>query len=227
MIVYSNLEGCFVSGVGIHKDANQPLQASSDPTKRYDDENYDPHLTKEFYPSFCWEEATAFASHNACWKLFEEASKPYDIPLERFIEICSSLPLTGIMGLFHWGDTYRGISSFDKVHGFPWEYRFQDRPLNPEAAQLATEDPYNILPFSELIARTAHKPSIPETFVPTKCNDFFGRLPWEIREAIANQLHTHDALALRESSRYFQPLLTSSTFWASRFQSGLDRGLLF
>ncbi|KAJ5613922.1 hypothetical protein N7528_007576 [Penicillium herquei] len=227
MIAYSNPEGCFISGVGINKDPDEPLQASSDPTKRYDDDDYDLHLIKEFFVNFSWEETISFASHNACWELFEEASKPDDIPLKRFIEVCSSLPLTGIAGLFHWGHNYGGIYSFAKSYAFPWEYRFEDDPSDREAWRCATENPYNIPSLSKLKAKTAHEPSIPQIPSVNQPSDCFGKLPWEIREAIANQLSTHDALALRESTRSFQPLMRSSTFWASRFQPGLDRGMIF
>lgn len=74
---------------------------------------------------------------------------------------------------------------------------------------------------------TAHEPLCAARGFNDQSNDCFKMLPWEIREAIANNLTTRDALALRESSRSFVPLLESPTFWASRFKPGADRGFLF
>lgn len=103
-----------------------------------------------------------------------------------------------------------------------------DRPSHPEALRYATENPYDVPQLAEVIAKTAHEPlnSIP-SHAQRESNDCFAKLPWEIREAIANYLPTRDALTLRGSSRSFLPLLASPTFWASRFQPGADRGFLF
>ncbi|KAJ5726026.1 uncharacterized protein N7483_007383 [Penicillium malachiteum] len=227
---YGTLEGKWLMefrAIGINNSTDDPLQAPSDPTKRYDDENYDRHLTKEFYVTFCWEQTIAFVSHDACWKLFEEALKPDNIPLKRFIDICSSLPLIQIMGLFHWGHTYGGIYTFDNISAFPWEYSFLDQALDAEALRCARVNPWNIPTLRALMAETAHKPPMAGAPILNESSDCFRQFPWEIREAIANKLSTRDALSLRESSRAFQPLLASSTFWASRFQPGLDREFLF
>ncbi|KAJ5703944.1 hypothetical protein N7493_011082 [Penicillium malachiteum] len=195
--IYSNPEGCFISGVGINTNTDDPLQAPSDPTKRYDDENYDPHLIKNFFVKFCWEETIALVSHDACWKLFEEALKPNNIPLKRLIEICSSLPLINLMGVFHWGHTYGGIYTFDHTSTFPWEYRLVEEPSDTEALQCATVNPYDIPTLRGLIAETAHKQPLDGTALVNETSDCFGRLSWEILEAIANQLSTRDALSLR------------------------------
>ena len=52
-------------------------------------------------------------------------------------------------------------------------------------------------------------------------------LPWEIKEVIAINLPTGDALNLLWSSKAFLPLLTSQTFWASRFEAGRNRDFIF
>jgi hypothetical protein len=57
--------------------------------------------------------------------------------------------------------------------------------------------------------------------------DCFSTLPWEILEAIAINLPTVDVLNLRQVSKTFLPVLTSHTFWASRFEPGHDRDFIF
>jgi hypothetical protein len=61
----------------------------------------------------------------------------------------------------------------------------------------------------------------------TKQHGCFSRLPWEILEAITVKLPTDDALGLRRVSQAFLPLLSSATFWASRFKASADRGFIF
>lgn len=55
----------------------------------------------------------------------------------------------------------------------------------------------------------------------------FATLPWEMVEAIAVNLRTADVLNLARASRFFLPLLTSQSFWASRFDSGHERDFIF
>jgi hypothetical protein len=51
--------------------------------------------------------------------------------------------------------------------------------------------------------------------------------PWEILEGIADLLPTTDALILRLASRSFSHILTSQSFWASRFAPGRERDFVF
>ncbi|KAJ5096886.1 hypothetical protein N7456_007607 [Penicillium angulare] len=225
--IYSNHHGCFLSGVGIYDDMHDQLRAPSDPSERYDDADYDPHLATVFHVKIYWEETRAFVSHDLCWKLLEKASQPKMIPLERFIEICESLPLPLEIDCFHWGHTYGGIYSFDTESSYPWQCQLVNQPSDLEAFRSATHNPYEIPEVKKLIAEPACEPVSSMIDYEHEFIDCFGKLPWEIRESIANNLATHDALNLRESSRSFFPLLASSTFWASRFQPGAERAFLF
>ena len=214
--------------MGHYDDIYGDLEAPSDPTKRCDDGDYDPRLTEVFHVKIRWEGSHAFVSHDVCWKLSEEAYKPDDISLRRFLDVCESLPLPLGFTCFHWGHTYGGIYDFDRESAYPWECRLVREPSNPEALQHATVNPYDVPELTKLLTMTAQQPHDPTPHYPEEVfNDPFGRCPWEIRESIANHLPTRDALTLRSSSRSFIPLLSSPTFWASRFQSGADRGFLF
>ncbi|KAJ5113275.1 hypothetical protein N7456_001809 [Penicillium angulare] len=225
--IYSNPNGNFISGVGRFTDGNDELKAPTDPAERYDDEDFDPQLAKTIYTSFRWEGSRTVVSHDVCWKLLEEASKPNDINLERFLEICDSLPFEYEVECINWGHKYGNLYGFSSQDSYPWEYSLARIP-DSEVPQHAAENPYTVRELLEVIAATSHEPLEPErSNSERESDDFFANLPWEIREAIATSLPIGDALNLCASSASFLPLLDSQSFWASQFQPGGDREFLF
>jgi hypothetical protein len=89
----------------------------------------------------------------------------------------------------------------------------------------AKSDPYDIPEIPRLLSmRLEHPTELPPK---TQLHDCFSRLPWETLEAIAVYLPTDDALNLRYVSQAFLPLLSSATFWASRFKASAERGFIF
>lgn len=228
--VYSTPDGGhFLSGVGSYDDIYGQLTAPTDHSKRFDDEDNDPEFEEMFFVTIYEEGKHVFVSHAVCWDLLREACKPKDIHLKRFLDVCDSLPLSLGGECFDWGHTYGGLYDFDYYESpYLSDCRLVGNPSLPETLQYATKNPYNIPELVKLIATTAHEP-LGSILSPPGwgSNDCFGNFPLEIREAIANHLPTQDALALRESSRSFHPLLESPTFWVSRFHPEKERGFLY
>jgi len=94
-----------------------------------------------------------------------------------------------------------------------------------EAYQYARYNPYNIPELHEMLSISLKEDR--NSNLCTNSNNCFSVLPWEIREAIAIYLSTRDVTNLLISSKAFLPLLTSQTFWKSRFYTGSDRDLIF
>lgn len=219
--VYSTPDGGhFISGVGSYDDVYDLMEAPTDSTKRFDDEDYDSQAKFLVSPSMYWEGNHSFPCHAACWNLLGEAFKPKDVPLKRLIEVYDSLPFDHKR--FDWGHSYGGIFARKSDPASPWRYR------NSEVTTLDhySEDPCNDPLLCRLLASTFHEPV--NAGVPHQnrgANDCFGRLPTEIRQEIATYLPTRDALTLRESSRAFHFLLDSSVFWHPDFCS--ERNVVF
>lgn len=165
-----------------------------------------------------------FVLHDACWDLLRKAFEPDNVPIERLLQICRSLPfpLRGI-GVC-WGHDYGGLTLFDNQGHYPWEDRLME-PYKSETYQYAKANPCAVPEMFELLTTASQMP--PDLVLERPGQDCFSMLPWEILEAIAVNLRTGDALSLCRSSRSFLPLLTSQTFWASRFEAGRDRDFIF
>jgi hypothetical protein len=166
-----------------------------------------------------------FVLHDACWHLLQRVFQPDKIPLERLVEVCESLPFPLRAHGISWGHDYGGLHSIDNSNYYPWEDRLMEECRNAEALFHAKRDPYNVPEIPKLLATRLDHPAV--LSLDIKLHDCFSRLPWEIREAIAIQLPTDDALSLRCISKSFLPLLSSATFWASRFKASADRGFVF
>lgn len=166
--------------------------------------------------------------HSLCWGLLQEALKPNDIPLNRLLEIFDSLPLSSLPNCFNWGHTYGGFHSFSRELYGIWEFDLKYNAADSEAYGFSEENPYNVPQVFTLLSETSYRLQTSD-IAHRNCHsyDCFGNLPWEIREYIAEYLSTQDALALRQSSRAFLPLLDSPIFWASRFLLDAERAFLF
>ena len=133
-----------------------------------------------------------FVLHEACWCLLRETFHTEKIPLQRFLEVCDSLPFLPELDGLDWGHDYGGL--------LPryWERPFgqQDHPerhsINSrvQLRQIAPANP-SILPETRnLLAMPAE---CPPSILMEQGNDPFMLLPWEILEAIAVLLSTKDA----------------------------------
>ncbi|KAH0544334.1 hypothetical protein FGG08_001475 [Glutinoglossum americanum] len=226
--IYSSPKGTFISGVGQYDDPNSGTWiAPSDPAMRWDDQDYLFQASDELPVMRQLPEngRHGFVLHDACWRLLQNALEPNNIPFERLIGVCRSLPfpLRGI-GVC-WGHDYGGLTFFDDQDHYPWEDRLVERCGSSETLQYAKEDPYDIPEIPGLLMMRSQKP--PHLVSNTQGRDCFSVLPWEILEAIAISLPTGDALNLRRASKAFLPILTSQTFWASRFEAQHDRDFIF
>lgn len=199
-----------------------------DPVRRYDDEDYDSQVKYTHYATAISNWVHSFVLHSICWDLLGEASKPNDVPIRRFIEICSSLPESCDLAM-DWGHSYGNILGGCCISGAPWVYRkIRKRSSDAVLLQYATANPYDVPEVFDLLTATSNIPKHAEASqIELLSHDVFGTLPWELLEMIAEYLPTRDALALRLSSRSFVPLFHSQLFWAKRFKRGTERGFLF
>ncbi|KAF2258001.1 hypothetical protein CC78DRAFT_157752 [Lojkania enalia] len=166
-----------------------------------------------------------FVLHDACWMLLRRAWGPEEIRIDRLVEMCESIPFPLRTNGLGWQHCYGGLLSLDTQNYFPWqETLFQPREATSVFLDAAA-NPYDVPTLPEILLSCA-RPQ-PVRGMEKTAHDCFSRLPWELREAITVLLTTADALALREASTSFLPLLSSSTFWASRFVGGWERGFVF
>lgn len=166
-----------------------------------------------------------FLLHDACWHLLQKAFLPSEIPLQRLIKVCQSLPFPRLMDCVSWDHNYGGLHRLNDINYYPWEDRLVDEVNDEEVLAHAEANPYNIPEVPNLLAmRLEHPTGLP---LNTQVRDCFSRLPWEILEAIAINLPTNDALSLRCISPAFLPLFSSTIFWASKFKANGDRGFIF
>ncbi|KAM5484510.1 hypothetical protein McanCB56680_002586 [Microsporum canis] len=204
--VYSNAKGTFISSVGRYYNPHRGWRASSDSMVR-------------------WDDAGDASQHSD--KILQKFYEPDDVPLERLLEICRPLPQCSA-GVWL-GHDYSGLIILDTKNHYPWEGRVTGRRniLLP----CAEEIPYDIAEMSSLFMLSSNPPRTPEAsrsipMIGTN-RDCFATLPWELIEAICVNLSVPDILSLVRASRSFHPILTSQTFWATRFEPGKDRELIF
>lgn len=225
-IVYSTPSGTSVSGVG-KNTGDDTWTAPSDPTMRWDDEDYVFQVTDEL-PVMRQSPDNGrhgFVLHDACWCLLQKAFEHDELPFERLLRVCQSLPFPLRGNGLCWGHDYGGVTSLDNQNHYPWEDRLIEHPNRTNVHQLAKENPYDIPKFAEILLTPPQSP--PDLGPKGPGRDCFAIFPWEILDAIAINLPTGDALGLRLASKAFLPLFTSQTFWASRFEAGGDRGFFF
>ncbi|KAL9103785.1 MAG: hypothetical protein Q9163_001194 [Psora crenata] len=224
--VYSSPEGIFISGVGRYDDPGGGTWIAPSAV-RWDDQDCvfqagDELPVMQQHPE---NNRHGFVLHDACWRLVQKALEPEEVPLERLLKICRSLPfpLRGISVC--WGHDYGGLTAFDDQHHYPWEDRLIEQSGDSKVYQYARINPYDMPEISEPFKMRLEDP--PTLFAKTQTGDCFSTLPWEILETVAINLPTGDALVLRRASRAFLPVLSSQIFWASRFQPGHEREHVF
>lgn len=222
-----------MTGVGRRDDRDSGIfVAPSDPTKRWDDDDYVPLLDEGIAVMRRHTDngIHGFVLHDCCWKLLLKACEPEGVHLHRFLQTCESLPFTGIAINIFWGHTYGGLCEI-KLHGYPWYEQLTDPRYESASGEQALHDPFHVPELTSILEATCKSSESIESLleIPKRSffSDCFGRLPWELREAIAVHLPTEDALNLRGASRAFSLLLTSRSFWASRFHPTGDRGFIF
>ncbi|TVY93033.1 hypothetical protein LAWI1_G004137 [Lachnellula willkommii] len=226
--IYSDPLGTFLSGVGCQEDPGDSTWiAPSDPNMRWDDDEYHSPASDEL-PVMRLDPVNGrhgFILHDACWHLLQRAFQPSEIPLERLVEVCESLPFPLRGNVVSWGHDYGGLHTLDDLNYYPWDDRLLEECHNGKVLLYAKSDPYDVPEIPKLlVTRLEHPIELP---LNTQLNDCFSRLPWEILEAVAVNLPTDDALGLRCISPAFLRLLASATFWASRFKASADRSFIF
>ncbi|PGG95062.1 hypothetical protein AJ80_10029 [Polytolypa hystricis UAMH7299] len=224
--VYSNAEGTFISGVGHYTDPDRGTWfVPSDSSMRWNDPDCDFPL-HDVFPVMRQSPENGrhgFVLHDSCWRLLQKFFEPVDVPIERLLSICKSLPFPLRGSGVCWSHNYGGLTTFDNEDHYPWEDRLTG-PNNISETH-AKENPYNIAEISDLLVHSSK--SSQGSAGTTQGNDCFAIFPWEILEAVSINLSTADVLSLVRASRPFLPVLTSQTFWASRFEPGNDRDFLF
>jgi len=233
-LVYSNPSGSLVSGIGCYSgDMDGVWTAPLDPTVQCDDKNIS--ITTVEVPVMFQRPLNGshgFLLHDACWHLLQNAFQLEEIPLKRLLEICESLPIplrgTGVC----WGHDYGGLLIFNDEDYYPWEDPLTENLYN-KACSYDEENPYNVPEITGLLKlcskhpQSTREPWITRKLFGTVQDDCFSKLPWEILEAIAIELPTNTALGLCCISKAFFPLISSNSFWASRFELNSDRSFLF
>ncbi|KAH0550938.1 hypothetical protein GP486_007698 [Trichoglossum hirsutum] len=225
--VYSSPRGTFISGVGQYSNPYRGTWiAPPDPAMRWDNHGYLSQASDEL-PVMRQRPMNGrhgFVLHDACWRLLQKALEPNNTPLERLLVVCRSLPFP-LRGFgVCWGHGYGGLAYFDSRDHYPWEDRLVEQYDSPDICHYARENPYDVPEIPGLLMARSQEPL--HLILKTQ-EDCFSTLPWEILEAIAINLPTGDALNLRQASKTFLPVLTSQTFWASRFEAGHDRDFIF
>ena len=166
-----------------------------------------------------------FVLHADCWSLLNEAFYPELLPLRRLLDICQSLRFPLWWDGLDWGHDYGALLRFDDEKNYPWEDGLEEVSEKSDIHQCARFSPYEDISILWPLLGTSRlsKSSLTRSHI----GDCFMRLPWEIREFVATLLPIQEALSLRLASSSFAPLLTSQTFWASRFLPGRERDYVF
>ena len=226
--VYSSHDGVSISGIGCYDDPSDGIWIAPPlPHMRWDDHGYTKPVRDEIpvMKQLPENNRHGYIVHDACWCLLQKVVEPDDIPLERLHRICGSLPFP-IQGIgVSWGHDYRGLNIIDNQNYYPWEDRLVEQYRKSEAYHYARYNPYDVPELHELLSISSREDR--NSDLCTNSNNCFSVLPWEIRETIAIYLSTRDVTNLFMSSKAFLPLLTSQTFWSSRFQTGSDRDFVF
>ncbi|KAK2787284.1 hypothetical protein FQN52_003424 [Onygenales sp. PD_12] len=231
----------FLTGVGgfIHRDT--PFSAPSDPNQRYDDEGYRVSPLDEFlpFPLLLAAENPGYVFHDMCWNILKALTYPDPVPIDRFYDICRSVPVRGRRWL-DWGHNYGGLVNVNSLDPLPWEevcsFDFTTDSLKRGNIPYSChkENPWEIPTISHALGNTqgsspqvsnGEEAKISRSF--QQHADCFSILPVEICEEILTLLLTEDVTSLRLASRSFASLSLSQYFWASRFRLNMDRDYIF
>ncbi|RGP77592.1 pyrimidine 5 -nucleotidase [Fusarium longipes] len=233
-----------ITGVGCHTpyELNEVVSFPRDPSKRYDDDNFDDDnlsldsevessyidvlgpmdffdLSQHGRDEFAW----GFHFHDACWGVF---SLNFDVKLDLLFHLLLSTPQRD-NGLLCWGHSYGGAASRELV-GDIWTWRSAvARRRNPNLPHLFSANPFHIPALEKAI-----KFSVPlqqdvfqSELDPRKLSlskDLFCSFPPEILQNILTLLPSSNVLSLRLVSPVFATLGLSERFWASRFEPGKE-----
>ncbi|KAK3178681.1 hypothetical protein OEA41_000818 [Lepraria neglecta] len=227
-IVYAESGAVYVSGVGLREDARSTSWfAPLDEGMRWNDRDY--HLeASDRVPVMRQSPVNGrhgFVLHDACWCLLKVALDTESVPLERLFNICESLPFPLWWEGVCWDHDYGGLALIDEQGHYPWEDRLTEPTVYTKVHEYAQANPYDVPGISRLLVMPSDCP--PGAMPTRQGKDCFMRFPWEILEAIAALLPTTDALTLRLTSKSFSRILTSQSFWASRFVPGRERDFVF
>ncbi|KAL9096797.1 MAG: hypothetical protein Q9163_006413 [Psora crenata] len=162
-----------------------------------------------------------FLLHADCWSLLNEAFYPRPLPLRRLLDVCLSLRFPLWWNGLDWGHDYGALLRFDNENHYPWEDGLQEASEKSDIHLCARFSPYEDTSIPWPLSETN------QLSKSSRIGDCFTRLPWEIREIVATLLPVQEALSLRLASSSFAPILTSQTFWASRFLPGRERDYVF
>lgn len=232
--VYLNHGEILLSGVGCYGNPGYGIWIAPPlPHMRWDDHGYtgpcrDRIPVMKQFPED--RNRHGYVVHDACWRLLQKVVGLNDIPLERLYRICRSLPFpTRGIGV-SWGHDYGGLSIIDNKNYYPWEDRLVEQDDKSEVYAYARYNPYDVPELHELLLMSSQEDrnsNFRMNIFLTNANNCFSLLPWEIREFIASYLSARDIANLFMSTKAFLPLLTSQTFWSSRFNIGSDRDFVF
>lgn len=226
--VYTESGAVYISGIGLREDARSSSWfAPLDESMRWNDRDY--HVeASDRVPVMrqCPVNGRhGFVLHDACWCLLKVALDTESVPLERLFNICESLPFPLWWEGLCWDHDYGGLALLDEQGHYPWEDRLTEPTVYTKVHQYAQANPYDVPGISRLLVMPSDCP--PGAMPTCQGKDCFMRFPWEILEAIAALLPTTDALTLRLTSKSFSRILTSQSFWASRFVPGRERDFVF
>lgn len=158
-----------------------------------------------------------FIIHDVCSQLVRLAYWPQDPARMRILEILNSLPFPAHGTTMFWGHTYGGILYFSD-NRYPWEDEYAPRIDEGDVFKDAHEDPVYNSTFKDIFNLHVEFSTKDSHLSIQRHKDCFSKLPWEIRESIAKELSTADALRLRLVTAAYYPIITSQSFWLSRFQ---------
>jgi hypothetical protein len=141
----------------------------------------------------------------------------------RLHDICASIPIT-TWGLPYIDHDYEDMLNIEDEL-YPWQDKIGFYDSDTEDNDYLYGDPLAVQALVSVVDETAeasaHKfltNSVTKTAkLPSHSTSLILQLPWEIKEMIAINLSTRDAMALRLSVSEFLPLLHSHQFWKSRF----------
>ena len=158
-----------------------------------------------------------FIIHDACSQIVRLAHWPQNAALMRILEVLNSLPFPAHGTTIFWGHTYGGILYFNEDR-YPWEDDYAPRIDEGDVFKDAQEDPIHLSNFADIFNSSIENTTKGNHLSIKRHEDCFSRLPWEIRESIAIELFTADALRLRLVTAAYYPIINSQSFWLSRFQ---------
>ena len=167
-----------------------------------------------------------FIMHDACSQITRLAYWPQMARHIRVLEVLNSFPFPAHGETMYWGHTYGGILYHNEDDRYPWENDYASRIDEGDVFKDAHEDPIRIPNLNDIFDAYIEYKAKGNQLTTKRYENCFSKLPWEIRESIAIELCTSDALKLRLVTAAYYPILTSQSFWRSRFQPDGECGFV-